>query len=44
MANIGRIKQIIGPLVDVSFSGEDATLPEIYSALVLKKKTAKVSF
>ncbi len=35
--NIGRIKQIIGPVVDVSFSEEGAKLPEILSALVLTK-------
>jgi F-type H+-transporting ATPase subunit beta len=30
MANIGRVKQIIGPVVDVSFSGEGSKLPEIF--------------
>ena len=29
MANIGKVKQIIGPVVDVSFSGESSTLPDI---------------
>ena len=33
MANKGQIKQIIGPVVDVSFSAADAKLPEILSAL-----------
>ena len=33
MANIGQIKQIIGPVVDVSFSGESSHLPEIFNAL-----------
>lgn len=37
MANIGQIKQIIGPVVDVSFAGEGATLPEIFNALEIKK-------
>ncbi|MEN0005089.1 MAG: F0F1 ATP synthase subunit beta [Bacteroidota bacterium] len=37
MANIGQIKQIIGPVVDVSFSGEDAKLPEIYNALEITR-------
>ena len=37
MANIGRIKQIIGAVVDVSFSGEGSKLPEILNALVIKK-------
>ncbi len=34
MPNVGKIKQIIGPVVDVYFDGEN-TLPEIYSALEL---------
>src|ERR1700704_6135171 len=34
MANVGKIKQIIGAVVDVQFEG---TLPEIYNALELKK-------
>ena len=33
MANTGKIKQIIGPVVDVSFSAEGAHLPEILNAL-----------
>ena len=33
MANTGRIKQIIGAVVDVSFAGENSTLPEILNAL-----------
>ena len=37
MANIGRVKQIIGPVVDVSFSGEGSKLPEIFNALVIKR-------
>jgi F-type H+-transporting ATPase subunit beta len=37
MANIGRIKQVIGPVVDVSFDGEGAKLPEILNALVVKR-------
>ncbi|MBP7821935.1 MAG: F0F1 ATP synthase subunit beta [Saprospiraceae bacterium] len=41
MANIGQIKQIIGPVVDVSFSGEGAKLPEIYNALVVKKQNGE---
>lgn len=40
MANIGHIKQIIGPVVDVSFSNE-ATLPEIYSALEIKRASGE---
>ncbi len=38
MANIGRIKQVIGPVVDVSFSGADAKLPEILNALIVQKE------
>jgi len=37
MANIGLIKQIIGPVVDVSFAAEGAKLPEIYNALEIKR-------
>ena len=37
MANIGRIKQIIGAVVDVSFAGENSTLPEILNALEIKR-------
>ena len=33
MANIGRIKQIIGPIVDVSFGAEGSALPDILNAL-----------
>ncbi|AFD07815.1 F0F1 ATP synthase subunit beta [Solitalea canadensis] len=36
MPNIGKIAQIIGPVVDVSFAN-DATLPKIYDALVVTK-------
>ncbi len=38
MANIGRIKQVIGPIVDVSFDGEGAKLPEIFNALTINRK------
>ncbi len=37
MANIGRVKQVIGPVVDVSFTGEGAKLPEIFNALEIVK-------
>ena len=37
MANTGKIVQIIGPVIDVSFSGENSKLPEILNALVVKK-------
>lgn len=38
MANIGRIKQIIGPVVDVSFSGEGSKLPKILNGLKITKE------
>jgi F-type H+-transporting ATPase subunit beta len=38
MANIGRIVQIIGPVVDVAFSGEGVKVPEILNALSIKKE------
>ena len=34
MANVGKIKQIIGAVVDVQFEGKP---PEIYNALELKR-------
>lgn len=37
MANIGRITQVIGPVVDVSFAGESSKLPNIMDALVVVK-------
>src|SRR6056300_727608 len=37
MANIGKISQIIGPVVDVKFDQEGATLPKIYNSLHVKK-------
>ena len=35
MANIGEVKQVIGPVVDVSFTG--AKLPEILNALEIDR-------
>lgn len=37
MANTGRIKQIIGAVVDVDFSGPDSKLPEILNALEIAR-------
>ncbi len=37
MANVGQIKQVIGPVIDVSFSAEGADLPEILNALEVTK-------
>jgi F-type H+-transporting ATPase subunit beta len=37
MPNIGKISQIIGPVVDVSFAGDGSHLPKIYDALEITK-------
>ncbi|MBE7174771.1 MAG: F0F1 ATP synthase subunit beta [Mucilaginibacter polytrichastri] len=37
MPNIGKIAQVIGPVVDVSFAASDAKLPKIYDALEIDK-------
>jgi F-type H+/Na+-transporting ATPase subunit beta len=37
MANKGHVKQIIGAVVDVDFSSPDSKLPEILSALEIKR-------
>ncbi len=37
MANIGQVKQVIGPVVDVSFAKDNAKLPEILNALEIKR-------
>lgn len=42
MANVGQIKQIIGPVVDVSFTKEGAKLPEILNALEVKRPSGEV--
>ena len=31
--NFGKITQVIGPVVDVTFEGEGNSVPEIYTAL-----------
>jgi F-type H+-transporting ATPase subunit beta len=36
--NIGTVKQIIGPVVDVSFAGESSKLPEILNALLITRE------
>ncbi|HQV65378.1 MAG TPA: F0F1 ATP synthase subunit beta [Saprospiraceae bacterium] len=41
MANTGHIKQIIGPVVDVSFAGENSKLPEILNALSIKRQNGE---
>ncbi len=35
MANVGKVKQVIGAVIDVQFDGK---LPEIYNSLELKKE------
>ncbi|CAD5247067.1 MULTISPECIES: F0F1 ATP synthase subunit beta [unclassified Imperialibacter] len=42
MANTGRITQVIGPVVDVSFEGEGSKLPEILDALKVTKENGQV--
>src|ERR1044071_907544 len=39
MPNVGKIKQIIGAVVDVQFEGK---LPEIYNALELKRPNGEL--
>ena len=34
--SIGKVSQIIGPVVDVEFSGENNPLPSIYDALEIE--------
>ena len=41
MANIGQIKQVIGPVVDVSFTGENSSLPEILNALEVTRENGE---
>jgi F-type H+-transporting ATPase subunit beta len=41
MANYGTVKQIIGPVVDVSFSGEGSELPDILNALVITRESGE---
>jgi F-type H+-transporting ATPase subunit beta len=37
IANTGSVAQIIGPVIDVDFSGENATLPQILDALYIDR-------
>ncbi len=39
--NVGTIKQIIGPVVDVSFSGENSNIPDILNALEITRTTGE---
>ncbi len=40
MQNVGKIKRIIGPVIDVAFEGE---LPAIYTALAVKKGNSSIT-
>ncbi|MGH2624458.1 MAG: F0F1 ATP synthase subunit beta, partial [Sphingobacterium sp.] len=40
MPNIGKIAQIIGPVVDVNFA-ENENLPKIYDALYIEKENGQ---
>jgi F-type H+-transporting ATPase subunit beta len=41
MPNIGKIAQIIGPVVDVSFAAENAKLPNILDAMYVMKENGQ---
>ncbi len=41
MANIGKVTQVIGPVVDVSFTGEGSFLPNILDALEVTKENGQ---
>ena len=41
MSNIGKISQIIGPVIDVTFSGEDLELPKIFDALYVTRENGQ---
>ncbi len=41
MANNGKVTQVIGPVVDVSFDTKDAKLPDILDALVVTKENGQ---
>ena len=40
--NIGIITQVIGPVVDVRFEGEESVLPNIYDALEIKRNDGSI--
>jgi len=41
MANLGKVTQVIGPVVDVSFDGKDSKLPDILDALEVTKSNGQ---
>ncbi len=42
MSNVGKIKQVIGPVVDVSFAGEGVVLPNILNSLEIVRENGQV--
>ncbi|NJC26804.1 F0F1 ATP synthase subunit beta [Neolewinella antarctica] len=42
MANIGKVKQVIGPVVDVSFAGQGSELPAILNALEITRPNGEI--
>ena len=42
MANIGKVAQVIGPVVDVSFAGEGMSLPKILNSLSIARPNGEV--
>jgi len=37
MSNFGKVSQVIGPVIDVTFEGEEVQLPEIHYALEIER-------
>ncbi len=42
MTNIGRVKQVIGPVVDISFTEEGSSLPTILNALEIQRENGEI--
>ncbi|MCB9233392.1 MAG: F0F1 ATP synthase subunit beta [Bacteroidia bacterium] len=42
--NKGKVAQVIGPVVDVEFSGEGSTLPKILNALTITRKDGSLIY
>ena len=36
--NYGKITQVIGPVVDITFDGEGSVVPDIYTALSVERR------
>jgi F-type H+-transporting ATPase subunit beta len=41
MQNIGKVAQVIGPVVDVSFSADNAHLPKIFNSLTINRDSGE---